>query len=622
MDRPEPGASISQQPGAPSDPAEASREASPGRHAPRAWVTWAISGLLLACYVATVIAGAHPISPSGEQLLKLGARHGPAIADGQWWRMLTSGLLHYGALHLVFNLWALLDIGPPTERALGRGPFAVVYLLSTIGASIVALVANPLAISAGASGAVFGVYGASLAWLLANRRSLPQALWAGRLRSLAILFLVNIGIGLTASSIGLAAHLGGAGTGMLAGWLLMRDPAAPQAGRTRRRYGVIGLALGLGVGVFGITAYLARDPRVVRLERLRQAGRAFDAGQARSAIALLTESLREGPDAQALFLRGLAHWAAGDPLAAESDLTASLALAPSTKVRLALCGLHARTAPNDDAAFRSRGIEACSRAISDDPKTAGPWLERARIRARQEDSLEALADLDRAISLKPDDPQARLLRAVVLARAGRLEDSERECAWLTSQAPVERAIARHCANVAWRRGDLESTIRRLDRLLGSWPGDVEALLLRARAAQAAGRNEEAVRDLLVAVRLDPRNSTAFNNLAWAHVIQGDEARALPEVEASLAIKPDVGLALGTRCFALAGLGRLKEARRDCAQATLLQPGDKVDLGMLALLDGRRREAERLWREAGQDDPGSAPLRRRWLERRHELHGQP
>jgi hypothetical protein len=85
------------------------------------------------------------------------------------------------------------------------------------------------------------------------------------------------------------------------------------------------------------------------------------------------------------------------------------------------------------------------------------------------------------------------------------------------------------------------------------------------------------------------------------VQRGDDSGGLADAEASLAIRPDSAATLGTRCFALAGLGRLGEARDDCVRATTLDPGDLVDRGMLALLAGHRNEALALWREAARKD---------------------
>jgi len=85
----------------------------------------------------------------------------PAVADGELYRLLTSAFLHYGLTHILFNMWALYIVGPPLEMALGRLRFGALYFLSALGGSVLVYLASALnAATAGASGAVFGLFGA------------------------------------------------------------------------------------------------------------------------------------------------------------------------------------------------------------------------------------------------------------------------------------------------------------------------------------------------------------------------------------------------------------------------------------------------------------------------------
>src|SRR5579872_6832821 len=69
---------------------------------------------------------------SGLPLFQAGAKYGPAIHDGQWWRLLTAGFLHGGILHLLMNSWVLFDLGAATEEAYGTSRYVVFYVVSTI----------------------------------------------------------------------------------------------------------------------------------------------------------------------------------------------------------------------------------------------------------------------------------------------------------------------------------------------------------------------------------------------------------------------------------------------------------------------------------------------------------
>jgi membrane associated rhomboid family serine protease len=156
-----------------------------------------------------------------------------AVADGEWWRLVTGGFLHFGPIHLLFNMMALWVIGRDVESALGRGRFLAVYFVSLLGGSAaVMLLTSPNANVAGASGAVFGLMGA-LAVLL-RRLRVPLGQVGG-------LIAVNLVITFLLPGISVAGHLGGLLTGAIATAALVY---APQERRTVVQAGAI---VGLGV---------------------------------------------------------------------------------------------------------------------------------------------------------------------------------------------------------------------------------------------------------------------------------------------------------------------------------------------------------------------------------------
>jgi membrane associated rhomboid family serine protease len=156
-----------------------------------------------------------------------------AVADGEWWRLITGGFLHFGPIHLLFNMMALWVIGRDVESALGRGRFLAVYVVSLLGGSAaVMLLTAPGANVAGASGAVFGLMGA-LAVLL-RRLRVPLGQVGG-------LIVVNLVITFLLPGISVAGHLGGLITGAAATAALVY---APQERRTAVQAGAI---VGLGV---------------------------------------------------------------------------------------------------------------------------------------------------------------------------------------------------------------------------------------------------------------------------------------------------------------------------------------------------------------------------------------
>jgi rhomboid protease GluP len=202
--------------------------------------------------------------------LAWGANFGPATQDGEWWRLGSALFLHFGLLHLVLNMWALWDGGQLVERMYGSFRFAGIYFVAGLVGNLLSLVAHAgLAVSGGASGAIFGTYGALLSYLWLERSRIQSGefrwlFWA------AIGFSVaTIVFGLLIPGIDNAAHVGGLVAGILMGVLLIKsepdEVASPQLGRW-----VTGLFLVFLVGVMVSQipqpAYRWSDEKQIRQE--------------------------------------------------------------------------------------------------------------------------------------------------------------------------------------------------------------------------------------------------------------------------------------------------------------------------------------------------------------------
>ena len=128
-----------------------------------------------------------------------------AIAQGEWWRLFTSTLLHGSILHLLFNMYALYWLGPQLERSLGHMRFAALYVLSALGGSVASYWFSDLnTVSVGASGAIFGLITATIVIGREMRTDVSQ---------LVVLLGINVVIGFLQSGIDWRAHFGGAVTG-------------------------------------------------------------------------------------------------------------------------------------------------------------------------------------------------------------------------------------------------------------------------------------------------------------------------------------------------------------------------------------------------------------------------
>jgi membrane associated rhomboid family serine protease len=159
-----------------------------------------------------------------------GALWGPLITQNHdYYRLLTSGFLHDGVLHILFNMVFLYFMGAMLEPAIGRLNFGVVYFVSLLAGSFGALLFEPQAITVGASGACFGVLGALI--VVAHYRGI--SIWQS---GLAMILIINIVFDLSVSGISIGGHIAGAVAGAICGWLIIelgerrRMPAAALVG--------------------------------------------------------------------------------------------------------------------------------------------------------------------------------------------------------------------------------------------------------------------------------------------------------------------------------------------------------------------------------------------------------
>ena len=166
-------------------------------------------------------------SPNHVQLA-WGAGFGPATKDGQWWRLGTAMFLHFGLVHLGMNMWALWDGGRLVERLYGSLRFAGIFLASGLTGNLLSLIiAADRAVSGGASGAIFGIYGALLVWLWRERRTVHPTEFRWLFGGAALFSAATIGLGLLIPGIDNAAHIGG----RVSGALLGAAAARPLTGR-------------------------------------------------------------------------------------------------------------------------------------------------------------------------------------------------------------------------------------------------------------------------------------------------------------------------------------------------------------------------------------------------------
>ena len=196
------------------------------------WVTAALVLANVLIYVAMVARRSGETAFNLAYLLESGANLGSLTASGQWWRLLSALFLHSEPLHLLLNMWALWNVGRMTERLYGHGTFLALYVVCGALASFSTIVWNPTTASVGASGAIFGIIGAFLAYLARPSMGVPRVLVRSHWISTCVFVLFNLINGFLRPGIDNAAHLGGLASGLILGAIVARPVGAPQ-GSTR-----------------------------------------------------------------------------------------------------------------------------------------------------------------------------------------------------------------------------------------------------------------------------------------------------------------------------------------------------------------------------------------------------
>lgn len=231
---------------------------------PLVFVTRAILTANVAVFAVMVLSGVGLMSPTLDDLIDWGANFGPRTLAGQWWRLFTCMFVHAGAIHLAFNMWALWNVGRMVERLVGNFAFLVLYLASGLVGSLASVAWNPFVASVGASGAVFGVIGALLGFILAHRHAVPSSVFQEIRNSLLFFLVANLVLGMSIPGIDMAAHVGGLVAGFVCG--LVISPPWNTTTPGRRLVRSLAVAIVTAVAIVAVVRFLPPAPADVRAE--------------------------------------------------------------------------------------------------------------------------------------------------------------------------------------------------------------------------------------------------------------------------------------------------------------------------------------------------------------------
>jgi len=227
---------------------------------PRADVTRALVVINSVVFAALAIAAVNPMQIPPDLLIRFGGNFAPLVQQGEGWRFFTALFLHGGLLHVGLNMLALHQAGQVVERLFGRWGFLTIYVIAGLLGNAASLWWKPGPVSVGASGAIFGVYGALLAYLLRQRGSVPTEVFR-EMRSGTLGFIgYSLFAGFSIPGIDNAAHLGGLVGGLLLGAAFAEPLVSPKPVRWLAPQVLGGLLLAAALG-----SWLWKEsPQVVR----------------------------------------------------------------------------------------------------------------------------------------------------------------------------------------------------------------------------------------------------------------------------------------------------------------------------------------------------------------------
>jgi len=179
----------------------------PGRY--DAPATFVLIALNAAAFLAEIAGGAGGLSGTGSSIIGNFGLRGVSVEDGEWYRVLTGGFLHAGLFHIGFNMFALFILGRLLEPAIGTPRFVALYFASLFAGALGALaLTDPGQVTVGASGAIFGLFGAT--FVIARGRRLDRIA-----SELGFLLLINLALTFGIRGISIGGHLGGLAGGLL-----------------------------------------------------------------------------------------------------------------------------------------------------------------------------------------------------------------------------------------------------------------------------------------------------------------------------------------------------------------------------------------------------------------------
>lgn len=356
-----------------------------------------------------------------DVVVRWGATSPSLALNEEPWRLLTSAFVHVGVLHLLVNMFVLWDVGRYIERLGGTIRFLTIYIFCAIGASLFSLLAHPYQVSAGASGAVLGLWGAFLSFFINNQSTLPKRLVISTMRFVPVFVFIAVVTGTFIPDVDNAAHAGGFIVGAFCGIFLLRPASRPVP---------IAVTVSSLLAVAGLlfTLFRVDQMRPFDYEHRYEYERAIDLinrHDAKQALAMLNKHIATNPTAsdgyvmRAHINEKMENWPG-----AEADATKILELGGPAHVAYSL---------------------------------------RAQARLNKGDYQNAIADAQEAIKLAPTLVPPYTVKIQAKEWLGKYDEAIADATAINAPALSEAGLHRLRGEINWQKGDYAKARQEFDQ---------------------------------------------------------------------------------------------------------------------------------------------------------------
>jgi membrane associated rhomboid family serine protease/Tfp pilus assembly protein PilF len=446
------------------------------RYAPSA--TFVLLGLNVAIFLLMEVSGG---SKTPEVLLNFGASYGPFVRRGEYWRLVMPMFLHIGWIHLILNSLALYVLGRILESVYGYGRFAVIYVASGIGGALLSITLSSN-VSAGASGAIFGLAGAMLTTGYLHRSAVPRRWRRAFGGGIVPIIILNLALGFSIPGIDNWGHLGGLATGMVLSalipppgleWVpgsLIEEPSQAMAVVPMI---VVAVAMAATVNHYRVSRHVAR--LLAESTRLRAAGQLEGSlERIREAARLAPRDERPHEELGAFYLDG------GKTDDAIREFEEARRLSPlSPRAQLGLARAYRR---KGDVA---KSDQLLAEMVGADTQTADGQQLLGDLFLQEKIYPEAIKHYQQALKLNPQDAAAH-----------------NNLAWLYATSEDEQFRD--------PQGSLEHAQKAVE--LTQWH-EATFIDTLAEALYVSGRYDEAVKTQTLALKLEPHNRELQDHMA-------------------------------------------------------------------------------------------------------------